>query len=722
LRKPTLMQQPSPIEDRVPPSRGTADTTTRDEAGTPPGDRRFRPDVQGLRAVAVALVVLYHAGIPHVTGGFIGVDVFFVISGFVITGLLLREQQFSDAISILHFYARRCRRIIPAATLVILTTVVVAYIVLGAVAGNSTADDGRWAAVFLSNFHFESLGTNYLTAVRPPSPLQNFWSLSVEEQFYLIYPTLFLLVSKVRTRMSLRSRLTLTLAVVVASSFIWSVTDTATHPTASYFSPFTRAWELAIGALIALAAPSLRRVPEWWSAALTWVGLGAIVAAAVSITSGTAYPGSVVALPVIGAALVLGGGTAIPRRGAESLLALRPFQWLGARSYSLYLWHWPILVLAAERVGKVTLPVGENVVLMGFAVLISMVSYRFVENPVRHARIPAKASVLAGVSVIVATVVVLTLAIHLETASITSSVIPAANESEVISEVAAAPSITKVPDDLNPPLTDGGLIGAPGDVRYRCAGSSGVPSAPPAGAATEPICTLGDPTGTKLMVVYGDSHALMWLPALDYIAKQAHWRLVILTHYSCPAEPVEVTDPAGFGPVGAPYVVCNHWHSWAVREINDMRPDMVIVAQENLYQTPTTATSSGWFFTSAVWERGLRSLLGSLALPADHEVFLGNIPVPPSLPLNCLSLHSDDVGACSAPVERAAAPRDQVERTAVVQAGARYIDTTPWFCSHLCTPIVGKYAVYLDQLHMTGVYAEYLEKVLGQSLGLLKSS
>ena len=285
MRRSPLMQRPSHVAAQVPPARELATAPTQDEAGTPPGDRRFRPDVQGLRAVAVALVVLYHAGIPGVPGGFIGVDVFFVISGFVITGLLLREQQASGAISMLGFYARRCRRIIPAATVVILATTAAAYLVLGAVAGNGAADDGRWAAVFLSNFHFESVGTNYLTALSPPSPLQNFWSLSVEEQFYLVFPGLFLVVSSVSTRMSLRSRLTLMLAVVVACSFFWSITESATHPTTSYFSPFTRAWELALGALIALAGPWLHRIPEWWSSVVTWMGLGAIVVAALSIGS-----------------------------------------------------------------------------------------------------------------------------------------------------------------------------------------------------------------------------------------------------------------------------------------------------------------------------------------------------------------------------------------------------------------------------------------------------
>ena len=169
-----------------------------EEAGTSPGDRRFRPDVEGLRAVAVVLVVLYHAQVPGLSGGYVGVDVFFVISGFVITGVLLRERDETGGSSLLNFYARRLRRILPAATLVILATVAASYLLLGYVSGDSVANDGRWAAVFLSNLHFAKAGTNYLTSMLPPSPLQNYWSLSVEEQFYIVFPTLFLLATRLR--------------------------------------------------------------------------------------------------------------------------------------------------------------------------------------------------------------------------------------------------------------------------------------------------------------------------------------------------------------------------------------------------------------------------------------------------------------------------------------------------------------------------------------------
>ena len=266
---------------------------TGDEAGTAPDDRRFRPDVEGLRAVAVLLVVFYHADVPRVTGGFIGVDVFFVISGFVITGLLLRERQRTGHTSILNFYPRRVRRILPAATLVILVVVAASYLLLGYVSGDLIAHDGRWAAVFLSNFHFEAVGTNYFTAKLPPSPLQNFWSLSVEEQFYVVYPSLFLVMARWKGRLSPQAKMAITLAIVIVASYWLSVVQTASHPTAAYFSPFTRAWELALGALVALGTPWLKRIPAPGAALLTWAGLAAIAVAAFAFTAQTAVPGVV---------------------------------------------------------------------------------------------------------------------------------------------------------------------------------------------------------------------------------------------------------------------------------------------------------------------------------------------------------------------------------------------------------------------------------------------
>ena len=284
-----------------------------DESGTVGEDRRFRPDIQGLRAVAIALVVLFHADIPGLSGGYVGVDVFFVISGFVITGVLVRERETRRRTSILNFYGRRARRIIPAATLVIVVTVIAVFHYLGPLTGHDTAVDGQWAALFLANFHFAASETNYLASQRPPSALQNYWSLAVEEQFYIVYPTLFVLCASVGRRFSLRLRLGVVLGVIIVASYTYSIVLTSSNAPSAFFSPLTRAWELALGALLAVSSDSLRRMPRALAALLGWIGLGAIVLAATTLTAASVYPGALVAVPVLGAGLVIAAGAAQPR-------------------------------------------------------------------------------------------------------------------------------------------------------------------------------------------------------------------------------------------------------------------------------------------------------------------------------------------------------------------------------------------------------------------------
>ncbi len=379
------------LHSRMASSRADAtQLLSRNESGTPPGDRAFRPDVQGLRAVAVVAVVLSHAGVHHLVGGYVGVDVFFVVSGFVITGLLLRERATTGGTRILAFYARRCRRILPAATLVVIVTVLFSYRWLGFIRGHQVANDGLASSLFVANFHFIDLGTNYINSKLPPSPLQNYWSLSVEEQFYVLYPTLFLVVSALARLWSLRTRLAVVLLAVLAASLGWSVIQTMSNGTAAYFSPLTRAWELALGGLIAVGSPLLIRAPKAVAAAAGWLGLGGIALACVIYNAATAYPGSAVILPVAATGLVIAGGAAAPGLGAELILACRPLQWLGKLSYSLYLWHWPLLIVMAQKDGQ-TFSAARNLAWVLVALGLSVVTYLLVENPVRHSR------VLAGV-------------------------------------------------------------------------------------------------------------------------------------------------------------------------------------------------------------------------------------------------------------------------------------------------------------------------------------
>ena len=686
--------------------------TSGSESGTAPGDRTFRPDVEGLRALAVVLVVLYHANLCRVTGGYVGVDVFFVISGFVITGLLLRERFATGRTSILDFYARRARRILPAATLVIVATVFMSYFVLGSVSGGRTANDGRWAALFLSNFHFQSVGTDYLTATLPPSALQNYWSLSVEEQFYVVYPTLFLLVAGIWRRTSRRARLAGALAVIAVGSFVLSVLQTSSSPSAAYFSPFTRAWELALGALVAVGTESLLRMPRRVAVALTWTGFGAILYSAFAFNTHTAYPGSLVAIPVAGAAAIIAGGTSVPRLGAEIVLGLGAFRWLGRLSYSIYLWHWPILVIATEYAAKNGLSLGERLLLLSITVGISFASFHFVENPIRHWRLPSRTSVAAGATVITVTCLVITLVLNMEGGDTSPSrVAAAADEQQVLALVAAAAKIRTIPNPIVPPPVAAFSDFGANDEGAGC--KAGVKD------VSERICPLGDTKSTQLMVVYGDSHALQWLPAFAYIANAAHWKLIMLGKFYCPAGLVTIVNLPTWSDPSGPDSSCDQWHTWAVREINKLQPNLLVVTQDNSYAAPASTRAATRQFSLAQWKTGLSSLFRSIHLPKRNLVLLGTTPSVGHPGAACLSAHPDDVQACSTighPERRRYA---QIERDAALQSGVRYVNPYPWFCSRVCTVVIGHYLVYGDNNHVTGAWAKYLGHVLGEALGVL---
>ena len=349
-------------------------------------DRSFRPDIEGLRAVAVMAVVLFHffrTQVTHLAGGYVGVDVFFVISGYVITSVFLRERAGTGKTSLLTFYGRRARRILPMATLVIVVSLIGERFLVSQSVAKLVADDARWAAVFLANVHFARVYPNYL-APRPASALQTYWSLGVEEQFYLVFPTLFIGVATIARRWSVRWKLGLVLLLVIAASFTWSVVSTGHGTLTAYDSTFTRAWELALGALVATAGNRLARLPAAVGAVATWIGLIGIGLAIGIYNLFTTYPGWESSVPVVATALIIGGGCSAPRFGVEVLLKLSPFKWLGRWSYSLYLWHWPILTIATQHWHQISTT--TDVALVGVAVVLSAFTYFAIENPIRRSR------------------------------------------------------------------------------------------------------------------------------------------------------------------------------------------------------------------------------------------------------------------------------------------------------------------------------------------------
>jgi len=330
----------------------------------------FRPDIEGLRAIAIVAVVLFDAGLPGLGGGYIGADVFFVISGFLITSLLLREVDTTGRLALLRFYGRRARRILPASGVVLVTVILAGYHWLGFLRGGEIASDGRWAALFASNFNFAAQGVDFLESQAAPSPLQHFWALAVEEQFYIVWPALLALL----IWLGLRHATPIVLALAVAASLACSVWQEGA--TWSYFSPATRAWEVGAGCLLALVAGRRDRIPAGLSTAMAGTGLAGIVVAALGYDDSTPYPGLAAALPVLATVLVLAG------RG-DAILGRAPLRWLGRISYSLYLWHWPVLMIAAEASGPLTGLTRAGLVLL--SVVLAMLTYALVESPVRAA-------------------------------------------------------------------------------------------------------------------------------------------------------------------------------------------------------------------------------------------------------------------------------------------------------------------------------------------------
>ncbi|MFT3662296.1 MAG: acyltransferase [Gordonia sp. (in: high G+C Gram-positive bacteria)] len=346
-----------------------------------------RGDIQGLRAVAVLVVVLNHVGVPGFGGGFIGVDVFFVISGYVITRMLVRTGERREARDwFVDFYAKRARRIVPAATLVVVCTVIATFEFTNFIRGAQILPDATAAALFLANFHFIATGSDYAMLGSDPSALQHYWSLAVEEQFYLLWPLLVLIAVAVVARvekLALRQTLGTMLVVAITASYWHSVVATPEDGTAAYFSPFTRAWELAIGCLIAVVEPSLvRRLSAASSAVLGWAGATAIAWAVIALDEDAVFPGWIAAIPVLGAgALIVSGmvpSGAVPGR----LLSTTVPRYVGDLSYSLYLVHWPLFTIVAIRMDD-DVAVTTQVLLVCAAFAGAAVMYHFFEDPIR---------------------------------------------------------------------------------------------------------------------------------------------------------------------------------------------------------------------------------------------------------------------------------------------------------------------------------------------------
>ena len=700
----------------VAPPAGTAEVQA-----TP---RRFRPDVEGLRAVAVGLVVLFHAGITWLPGGYVGVDVFFVISGFLITGLLLREFETEGRIGLTNFYARRARRILPLASVVLIVTVGASSILLTTIRMASIPIDGVWSSLFAANFRFANSGANYLNATAPPSPLQHFWSLAVEEQFYVVWPALLWLALHFSRRSGGRARVAVISTLAVGASLFWCIHQTAYDANTAYFSPFTRGWELGIGALVAVCAPWLVRAPRVAAAALGWVGLAMIGYAAVRFDAHTAFPGSAALVPVLGAAFVIAGGLLLTRGGPEYVLGRKPMQLVGKYSFGLYLWHWPILIIAEGHFQH--LNVLEKLGLVVLAGLLSAVTFYRLENVVRRAprlvKSPA-ASLAVGAAVIGASLIYSgfyvtgnryvderTQAQFVAAKQVSSgSSAPVVTPAEVLAAVQTATLPEVVPATLNPPLA----IAA----RDRSAAYSDGCLVNPV-TVTSPTCTFGSTSpSAPLVVLFGDANAVQWSPALATLAARKNFRYRMFTKDACPASTVSTYDSV----LSRNYPECATWRTWALAQIKQLQPDAVIVSehiQALAHATGRTGSVEG------AWQPGLRTTLSQLKADAGRVVMLSDTPAHRYSTPDCLAQHPKDALACADSPKTAilTAHQSADERTAKA-VGVSYLDVTPWFCTaRLCPAVINNVVTTIDGNRITSTLADYLSNSLGLAVGILSDN
>ncbi|HEY5273910.1 MAG TPA: acyltransferase family protein [Acidimicrobiales bacterium] len=709
---------------------GDLDAPARPRRSVHADGDRWRLDIQGLRGVAILAVVIYHADPTLLPGGFIGVDLFFVISGFLITGLLMRELEERGTVSLRRFYARRIRRLLPMAFIVIAATVIAADLLQSPLDATRTAKDALSSALFVANYRFALEQTNYLYSGVGLSPFQHFWSLGVEEQMYLIWPMLLLVGAKVwqKGRTYTRGAFAI-LFVGSAVSFLACLRLTNSNEPWAFFSFPTRAWELGVGGLVALAAPSLRTLPRGASSLLGLAGIAAVAWAAADFGASTPWPGGAAAIPVLGAAAIIAAGCSKGMPLPARLLAFPGLQFAGRISYPWYLWHWPVLVLA-PLVLKHSLDPAQALLLVVASGALATASHFLVERPVHVSTWLAQRSrrgLALGFSLTAGAVALCTssvTALALPSISVVTPtlghppIVVAAQSSQATNpEVAAlASSTAEVQTDL---VESQALQNVPADLTPSLAGAfSDIPILYADGCVDTYTsialnhCVYGDTTSSTSVVLFGDSHAAMWFPAVDQAAERFSWKLYAWSKDTCPPLVVPVISPD----LGRAYSECTTWRNEVLQEIAEIHPALVILGVARHY-----SPIYGFSVYSPQWMDGLSQMISQIRALGSQVLVMGPVPKPTFTVAGCLSENLANAQNCASARDSAVDIKGmRQEENTVVSAGGTYVNTLFWFCSaqSTCPPIVDGVLVYRDDNHITATYASFLTTPVEAALDL----
>ena len=645
----------------------------------------YRGDIEGLRAIAILLVIGAHAGVPWLGGGFVGVDVFFVLSGFLITGLLVQEVTSTGTLRFADFYIRRLRRLLPALIVMLLVSALLASLLLAPGEQLSQATAGLSAAAWWSNIHFALGRLDYFSAGTETNIFLHTWSLGVEEQFYLIWPALIYALLRNPARGMRTNRLRLCMLMVIVASLAASMIATYRAPQFAFYMMPLRAWQFAVGALVWLhfnasmtrdSSTQLSRASSATLIAIGWLGLAALLGAGVWLGANLPYPGLYALIPTLGTACVIGSGSYGAAAGVPKLLSIWPLQVIGRVSYAWYLWHWPVLLLGHALTGLNT--PGYRGAYVAVSLIFAVISYYCVEAPIRHQRwwLTHQRTAIYGALVLM----LLCSAAFLQWNGKAYWASRSPTQLQYLNAQVDAPIIYSMDcdewyhsDRLTP-------------------------------------CAFGPNKPTHTAVLLGDSIAGQWFPAASALFVGPDWRLIVLTKSACPM----VDQPMFYPRIGREYTECGTWRKAALEEISRLKPDVVLMSSASTYA-----------FTQSQWKDGSVGVMQALSSAAG-QVFV--IRATPSLPFSgpdCLAQHAERPAwirfgsNCNAVMDDLSSNQvyASLRRASEGFHNVRTVDIDDLICpGGVCSAERGGVIVFRDSQHMTASYAASLASGLESKL------
>lgn len=672
----------------------------------------FRPEIQALRAVAVSIVVIYHFWPGIIRGGYVGVDVFFVVSGFLITAHLVRELENTGQIRVVQFWARRARRLLPASLVVLAFTAVAVLVVVPRNLWQQFFSEIGASSLYVQNWLLATNSVDYLAADNVPSPAQHFWSLSVEEQFYLVWPVLLglaVIIARRQPAWSQRSVILVAVGALSIASLAYGIVATASQPSLAYFVTPTRAWEFGAGALLAVVAVSPvagRFALRTW---VSWLGFGIIAISALTYTGATPFPGAAALLPVAGTLMVIWAGAPDASWSPTRLMSLRPVQFLGDISYSVYLWHWALLVLAQYAFRPdlgLTLKLGIVATTVGLAILTK----RYVEDPIRSQRFLVArrpkwtfAAVAGGMAVVLAISAGAWSDVQRQNDTALEAAAQLAASSPACFGAAAM-------DPDNQPCINDALEG---------------PSVPSADIAADdgakvPDCWAGDqdhelkmcsfgPDATEVprIALVGDSHGLALLPAVMEIAKAGEWRVDSYLKGGCPWSALARESADKVFVDG-----CNAWRSSLNEALLSNDYDAILTTS----YSRTSYVSVGDLSIDDQKVEGFRTAWSEISSRGTPILAVLDVPTFERDPAQCLSQaikDQTDEAACDVPRDTAFGWPDPLREAVTRVPNAAAIDLTDLVCSEtVCPARIGGVTVFRDKDHITATFSRTLAPYL----------